>query len=200
MVPMSTPAITPSDTPASDSEGPVTVIVNRRVKPGTEKWFEEWLHGIIAEATKFPGHLGVNVIRPPNAATGDYVLIFRFDTYAHLRAWEESPIRAEWVTRAEEFTIGKPLVRRVTGLEYWFNSPGQASPPPRHKMVLVTVLGIYPLLILLVPTLRSLLHGLPELVAALVSALVMVCLMTYAVMPLLTRLLAPWLFSKPPRN
>lgn len=197
---MSTPSSPPASSPSSDSEGPVTVIVNRRVKPGTEQWFEEWLHGIIAESMRFPGHLGVNVIRPPNAATGDYVLIFRFDTYAHLRAWEESPIRAEWATRAEQFTVGKLHIRRVTGLEHWFDAPGQTAPPPRHKMVLVTVLGIYPLLILLVPTLRSLLHGLPELIAALVSALILVCLMTYVVMPLLTRLLAPWLFSKPPRQ
>lgn len=197
---MSTPASTPPSTPASDSDGPVTVVVNRRVKPGTEARVEEWLHGITAEALRFPGHLGVNVIRPPSAATGDYVLIFRFDTYEHLRAWEESPARAEWLKRAEEFTVGAPRVRKVTGLEYWFDAPGQPGPPPRHKMTLVTVLGIYPLLILLVPTLRSLLHGLPELIAALVSALIMVGLMTYAVMPLLTRLLAPWLFPKPPRK
>lgn len=197
---MSIPESTTPSAPTPDSDGPVTVIVHRRVKPGTEKWFEEWLHGIIVEAKKFPGHLGVNVIRPPNAATGDYVLIFRFDTYAHLRAWEESPIRAEWASRAEEFTIGKLHMRRVTGLEYWFDAPGQAGTLPRHKMVLVTVLGIYPLLILLVPTLRSLLHGLPELIAGLVSALVLVGLMTYAVMPLLTRLLAPWLFPKPPER
>jgi antibiotic biosynthesis monooxygenase (ABM) superfamily enzyme len=65
-------------------------------------------------------------------------------------------------------------------------------------LALVMVLGLYPLLILVVPTLRSLLHGLPELVAALLSALIMVSLMTYAVMPVLTRLLAPWLFPKPP--
>jgi len=184
---------------APSAEGPVTVIVNRRVKPGTEAWFEEWLHGIIAEVMRFPGHLGVNVIRPPSAATGDYVLIFRFDTYEHLQAWEESPVRAEWLKRAEEFTIGAPHIRRVTGLEYWFNAPGQAGPPPRHKMALVTVLGIYPLLILVVPTLRSLLHGLPELIAALLSALILVSLMTYAVMPLLTRLMSPWLFPKPPQ-
>ncbi|HVG61906.1 MAG TPA: antibiotic biosynthesis monooxygenase [Hyalangium sp.] len=197
---MSIPASTAPSAPASDADGPVTVIVNRRVKPGTEKWFEEWLHGITAEVSTVPGYLGVNVIRPPNAATGDYVLIFRFDTYAHLRAWEESPIRAEWLARAEQFTIGKLHMRRVTGLEYWFDAPGQVKPPARHKMVLVTVLGIYPLLILLVPTLRSLLHGLPELIAALVSALILVGLMTYAVMPLLTRLLSSWLFPKPPER
>ena len=184
----------------SSAEGPVTIIVNRRVKPGTEARFEEWLRGVTAEAMRMPGHLGVNVIRPPSAAAGDYVLIFRFDTYAHLQAWEDSPARAEWLARATEFTVGEARIRKVTGLEYWFDAPGQPQPPPRHKMVLVTVLGIYPLLIFVLPALRSVLSGVPNLLAALVSALVMVSLMTYAVMPLLIRLLAPFLFPKPPQG
>ncbi|HEX8698808.1 MAG TPA: antibiotic biosynthesis monooxygenase [Myxococcaceae bacterium] len=179
------------------ADGPVTVIVSRRVKPGTEARFEEWLRGVTAEAMRFPGHLGVNVIRPSSATAGDYVLIFRFDTYGHLQAWEESSVRAEWLSRATEFTVGEARIRRVNGLEFWFDAPGQPRPPPRHKMVLVTVLGIYPLLIFVLPALRSLLRALPDLLAALVSAGVMVSLMTYAVMPLLTRLLAPWLFPKP---
>ncbi|HYI03234.1 antibiotic biosynthesis monooxygenase [Hyalangium sp.] len=185
---------------SSAAEGPVTVIVNRRLKPGTEARCDEWLSGVIADVTRFPGHLGVDVFRPPNADTGDYVLTFRFDTYAHLRAWEESPVRAEWAMRAAEFTVGVPRVRRLTGFKSWFEAPGQAEPPPRLKMALVAVLGIYPLLILVVPTLHSLLHGLPELIAALLSALILVRLMRYAVLPLLTRLLAPWLAPKSPRQ
>jgi antibiotic biosynthesis monooxygenase (ABM) superfamily enzyme len=187
---------TASPMSAVSPEGPVTIIVNRRVKPGTEARFEEWLHGVTTECMRFPGHLGVNVIRPAHVATGDYVLIFRFDTYAHLQAWEQSEVRAQWLAKATEFTVGEARVRKVTGLEYWFDTPGQAAPPPRHKMAMVTVLGIYPLLILVVPALRALLGGLPELLAALLSALIMVSLMTYAVMPLLIRLLAPWLFPR----
>ncbi|RKH32885.1 hypothetical protein D7Y13_07220 [Corallococcus praedator] len=183
----------------SSPGGPVTVIVHRRVKPGTEVRFEAWLHGVTAEAMRFPGNLGVNVLRPPSAATGDYVLIFRFDSYPHLQAWEESPVRAEWLARALEFTVGEVRIRKETGLEYWFDAPGQSRPPPRHKMVLVTVLGIYPLLILVMPLLRSVFRGLPELLAALMSAVVLVSLMTYAMMPLLTRLLAPWLFPSAPK-
>lgn len=195
---MSAPSPAPAST-TSDSEGPVTVIVTRRVKPGTEAWFEEWIQGIIDDATRFPGYLGADVIRPPNAATGDYVLVFRFETYGHLRAWEESPVRADWLKRAEPYAAGAPVVRCVTGLEYWFKPPGlRARLPGLHKRAVMTVLGLYPLLILAVPPLRSsLLHELPELIAALLAVLLLVYLVTYA-MPRLSRLLASWLSPKPP--
>lgn len=191
---MSAPAPAPAD-----SEGPVTVIVTRRMKPGTEAWFEEWIRGVISDAVRFPGHLGVDLIRPPNAATGDYVLIFRFETYGHLRAWDESPVRADWLRRAEPYAAGAPVVRRVTGLEYWFKPPGlRARPPSLHKTTLVTVLGLYPLLILTVPPLRALLHALPELLAALVAVLILVYLLTSVAMPVVARRLAAWLSPKPP--
>jgi antibiotic biosynthesis monooxygenase (ABM) superfamily enzyme len=195
---MSAPATAPAATP-SDSDGPVTVIVSRRMKPGTEAWFAEWIQGVISDGVRFPGHLGVDVIRPPNAATGDFVLVFRFETYGHLRAWEESPVRADWLKRAEPYAAGAPVVRRVTGLEYWFRPPGlRARPPSLHKLALVMVLGLYPLLILAVPPLRSLLHGLPELIAALVATLILVYLVTSVVMPVVARRLAAWLSPKPP--
>ena len=76
-----------------DQEGPVTVTVSRRVKPGREAGYEAWLKHISGVAGRFPGHMGVNVIRPDGVRHKDYVTIVRFDSYRHLRHWEESPER-----------------------------------------------------------------------------------------------------------
>jgi hypothetical protein len=43
---------------------PVTVVVTRIAKRDKIREFEEWMDGIIHEAMKFEGHMGVNVIRP----------------------------------------------------------------------------------------------------------------------------------------
>ena len=56
--------------------GPVTISVARRVVPGREADYEEWLRGITADALRFPGHMGVNVLRPTSGAN-EYVTIFR---------------------------------------------------------------------------------------------------------------------------
>ena len=44
-----------------DESGPVTISVARRVVPGRESDYEQWLKGITADALRFPGHMGVNV-------------------------------------------------------------------------------------------------------------------------------------------
>jgi uncharacterized protein len=73
-----------------DAAGPVTTTVTRRAKPGREPFYEPFLDGIIAAATRFPGHLGVEVFRPQNASTGDNRMVYRVDSGAHLRAWLDS--------------------------------------------------------------------------------------------------------------
>ena len=57
--------------PPDRGVGPVTTIVTRRVKPGHEGFYEQFLEGIIAAASGFPGHLGVEVFRPQSAAAGE---------------------------------------------------------------------------------------------------------------------------------
>ena len=81
-----------------DAANPVTTIVTWEIQQGKEKQFETWRHEIEAAATKFPGHLGVNLIVPSNESR-EYTVIFRFDTYEHLRAWQESDVRRDLLKR-----------------------------------------------------------------------------------------------------
>ena len=54
----------------ANETGPLTVVVTWPVRKGREKEFEAWRHEIAAAALKFPGHMGVNVIRPSGAEPG----------------------------------------------------------------------------------------------------------------------------------
>jgi uncharacterized protein len=179
-------------------EGPVTVIARWRVKPGRSHDFETWIAGVTAAALEFPGHLGVNIIRPNDPAHQEYVLIFRFDTYEHLQRWEESEQRRDWLERARPLRQAEPQVQKLSGLEYWFTQPGTPT-PPRYKMVIVTILAIAPLSTLISLTCGWLIGRLPILLQGLAMASLLVPLMTYLVMPLMLRLLGPWLF-KPKRE
>jgi antibiotic biosynthesis monooxygenase (ABM) superfamily enzyme len=86
----------------SGSNGPVIVIVNRKAKKGKINEFEEWMDGIIHEAMKFEGHMGVNIIRPTDALSNpEYVIIFRFNTYENLAKWEKSEIRKNGSRKAQ---------------------------------------------------------------------------------------------------
>ncbi len=173
--------------------GPLTVVASWKVKPGKEAAFEEWHCEISAAALAFPGHLGVTVIRP-SQTTGEYVVIFKFDTLEHLAAWQESALRREWLAKAESLQIQKPRYQTGYGLEFWFTSPKAMQHPPRWKMALVTVLAIYPTVNLVSLSLRPLIGGLSPWLGGLVAIPIIVLLMTYLVMPLMTRVFASWLF------
>ena len=80
--------------------GPLTVIVTWLIRKGREKEFEAWHHELTDAALAFPGHLGVNVIRTSGAGQ-EFVVIFRFDTYEHLRAWQKSDIHRALMKKAE---------------------------------------------------------------------------------------------------
>ena len=182
--------------PPDAADQPVTTTVTRRVKPGHEPFYEQFLEGIIAAASRFPGHLGVEVFRPESATAGEYRIVYRFDNAQHLRQWLDSDEHATWLERAEPHAIGPTRTSIVTGLESWFTLPGRpgAPPPPPYKMALVTWITIFPLITGFVAVTRPLLKGLPLVLSLGITTAVTVPLMTWVVMPRVTRLLRRWLY------
>ena len=178
-------------------EGPVTVSVARRVRPGREADYERWVSGIIHAAERFPGHLGAYVLRPSTQTDNEYVIIYRFDTYAHCRAWERSRDRQSWIEALDELVEGEAQVKAATGLEFWFDLPevpATAKPSP-HKMALTLVVVVYVLLSVVRWALSPLTVYLPDPLALFVVVALQVALLTYVVMPQVTRLLKSWLYG-----
>jgi uncharacterized protein len=93
----------------------------------------------------------------------------------------------------------------MTGLEFWFtpyfkdeSSPLiPLPPPPRYKMVIVTIPVISILLLTLVPQINFLTEmlSIPFPVRLVIALTITVLLMSYVIMPLLTKLLKFWLFK-----
>lgn len=178
-------------------DGPVTVSVARRVRPGREADYEHWVSGIIAAASAFPGHQGASVLRPGPETDNQYVIIYRFDTYAHSRRWERSAERQRWLRALDDMVEGEADVKKVTGLEFWFDLPElpvQAT-PSQHRMALTLMVVVFVMLSLLRWLLAPLIGGLPSLLQLLIVVVVQVLLLTYVVMPQVTRLLKGWLYG-----
>jgi uncharacterized protein len=179
--------------PAVDE--PVTVLYSRRVKPGREADFEAWAHGIVAASRQFPGHLGASVLDAPGSR--EYHILFSFANRKSLRAWLDSDERRRWLARVGELIEADQGLQQLTGLETWFQLPGSnvptMKPPPRWKMWLVSIIAVYPLVLafqaLVVPRMVSL----PLPLRALTFPLVLLTLMTFVVMPVVTRVLRRWL-------
>jgi antibiotic biosynthesis monooxygenase (ABM) superfamily enzyme len=97
-----------------------------------------------------------------------------------------------------------PDVQKLTGLEFWFTPYSTKSSslvplilPPRYKMVIVTIPVISFLLLTLVPQIHFVTEMLfiPYSIRFVIVITITVILMTYLIMPLLTKLLRPWLFN-----
>jgi uncharacterized protein len=187
-------------TAAPDGERPVTTTVTRRVKPGHEHAYEAFLEGIAAAARRFPGYLGVEVFRPSDPG-GEYRIVYRFDTAANLQRWLDSDERSSWVRLAEPHAVGPMRSQYVTGLESWFTLPEQpgAKPPPLYKMAILTWLTIFPLITLVVLAFGPLLKGIGPIPRLAITTLITVPLMTWVVMPRVTRLLRGWLYPRDAR-
>ena len=179
---------------------PVTVVITRKVKPGCEPAFEKFISGITASAMTFKGHLGTNVFRPSHPKDREYRIIFKFDRASNLRVWEESECRRQWLARAESLRLEPARIRIITGLETWFTlpSPKGLLPPPRYKMATITLLALFPSIQVANLTLAPLLAllPLPLLLRSLIVTAILVLLMTYVLMPRMTKLFAKWLYPK----
>jgi antibiotic biosynthesis monooxygenase (ABM) superfamily enzyme len=178
-------------------EGTITVSISRRVKAGNEAQYELWISGVIEAASTYPGHLGTNVLRPGPMTNHEYVLIYRFDSYTNCQRWEKSALRQAWLAKLENMVEGEPVIRRGTGLEFWFDLPElpvKKHPSP-HKMALVLISVVYTLVLMFNLALAPWLEGMQLWQRVLVIVVLQVLLMTYLVMPRVTRLLQPWLYK-----
>jgi antibiotic biosynthesis monooxygenase (ABM) superfamily enzyme len=182
------------------------VIVRRIATKDRIKEFEDWVSGISKEMSRQEGSMGTEVIRPiDRESKPEYVIIFRFNNYENLRKWENSAIRIEWLRKGRELVVADPDVQKLTGFEFWFTPYYKKSsdltpvisPPPRYKMVIVTIPVISLLLLTLVPQIHFVTEMLfiPYSIRFVIAITITVLLMTYLIMPLLTKLLRPWLFS-----
>jgi len=176
---------------------PVTVVVSQLVKPAQEKAFEELLEQIAKEALKFEGHLGINIIRPPSSGHPEYVIIFRFDSYANLKKWMDSDIRQAWVEKCQQLVVPeKGNEQMFTGLETWFSLPGKAiQPPPRYKMTIILWLAVVAMINIVPPIIAPIVKILPPILRSVITSAVIVVLISYLIMPFLTKLFAKWLYS-----
>ncbi len=178
---------------------PVTLVFRFKVKKGKENDFEKWAHNITHTVMRFEGHLGSNWIKPgPNSK--EYIVIYKFANFTLFHKWEKSPIRKKLIQEV------LPLINQhrperlleVTGLETWFTLPGNVmiKPPPRWKMVIATMIGIYPVALLYQAFLTKDLTLLPLLFRPIALSLLLTPVLTYIIMPNLTKILHKWLYPE----
>lgn len=183
-----------------DGSSAVTVVITRRVRPGCEPAYEAWLQRLQAAARGLPGYLGVTTQRPAAAAPREYVSVIRFATLEDLQAFERSDLRRRFLAEVTDLVEGDARWQQLTGLEFWFTPPpGTVVPQPsRVRMALLLMAVVFVLVLVIgraVDAAAALLpFAVPGPLRLLVTIALEVVLMTWWLMPVLTRRLARWIY------
>jgi antibiotic biosynthesis monooxygenase (ABM) superfamily enzyme len=179
---------------------PVTVVVTRRVRPGHEAAYEAWLERLVGAAAELPGYLGTSIHRPAPGGPREYTSIFRFDSVESLQRFETSDLRRRALAEVVDHVEADAVWRKLTGLELWFTPPpGTVMPQPsRLRMAFVMIVVVYGLVLSIGQLVAMVLGAAPMPVRLLVTITIEVFLMTYLLMPRLTRGLARWIYPSAP--
>lgn len=168
----------------------VHVAITRKVLPGKEEEFKEALRRFLSESFAHDGVHGASMITSlPGTNDREIGILRTFKNKEERDAFYNSEQFQKWEAYASTLTE-EPVYRELTGLEAWFRSP---SAPPRIKMALVTLCGVFPASLLLYFVVSPWIKDLPEIVRLFINAFLMVALLTWLIMPFLTKIFRKWL-------
>jgi antibiotic biosynthesis monooxygenase (ABM) superfamily enzyme len=173
----------------------VTVVVSRKLFPGHERDYDDWVRRLVAAATQAPGNTGATMLIPAPGKPGLYHVVLRFADQPSVSAWEDSEIRQELSREADAFSMMSR--QEATGMETWFSIPEspELAPPPRWKMSAVTFIAAYILTIIIIPIELRLFGSWPFPALNILTNVLLASLMTYAIMPLFSRVIfRRWLY------
>lgn len=188
-----------SNLPDRQDDSDVTTSVARRIEPEHEHAFIAWTDAGIALARTFPGFLGGGWVRS-SKVPGEYYVMYRFESHAHVDDWVSSPVRKAWLSRGEGIAV-EHSTHRLSGIEGWFEPQSNltnavrvmGAPPSRWKQAITIWLGFFPLSLAINFLVISNLGTMPLVLKTLIATLINTPLMVYLVLPWITARLKRWL-------
>ncbi|WP_406068093.1 antibiotic biosynthesis monooxygenase [Micromonospora sp. NBC_01638] len=184
---------------------PVTVAIARRVDPARASEMVAWMRAGTALAEAFPGFLGTGWVQT-GPGSPEWHMLYRFADAETLHRWEESPQRHWWLSSAQGI-VEHTRVERRTGIEGWFDPPLAHSvdpvepippaSPPRWKQAVTIWLAFFPLSLTATLLTSRFLDAVPLAARVLLMTICLTPLMTYLVLPRITRALHWWLHGQP---
>jgi hypothetical protein len=95
------------DVKSPPPDGPeATIVIQTRVRPGTEAAFAAWQQRMSELVARAPGFRAHTVMPPDPPVQLDWVILERFSSRAEARAWLNSPERTAELTRITDLITG----------------------------------------------------------------------------------------------
>lgn len=152
------------------------------------------LHHLFQQQT---GFISVDVVRHARSHQMEYTVLLRSERADDIKAWRKEPRIDELLKQIYSLTGGPAQQVEAIGLEFWIDHAAgkEMSFPPYWKRVALSVVAVYPMLMLLMAISHPLIGHLPQSVQVLVIVVVLSALLTWPILPFLSKRLQPWLLS-----
>ncbi|MGZ6806452.1 MAG: antibiotic biosynthesis monooxygenase [Mycobacteriaceae bacterium] len=176
----------------------VTVVVSHPVAAGSEEDFIAWQHRMTEMEKTFPGFRGSDLHRPVPGIQDEWTIIYTFDSADNLNYWLDSPARHTLLAEGEGFKDFE--VHRIANpYGSWFAADhrGADSGAASWKTALSVLVGLYPTVMILTLGITEIWPGAQLWASLLVGNILSVSLLTWGVMPIVTRVLRFWLEPEP---
>lgn len=174
------------------TERAVTAVMTQRVRPGDWEAFRRAHSQITLVMRDFDGFLSCELVEPVPGIQDDHVVVFAFDSRANLDRWLEAPERREVLDLIEPLIEGERTLNVVGGFAGWF-STGDEREPSRWKQAVAVLIALFPTTLALGAFQRAFFPDAAWVPALFVSNVIGIVILTWALMPLVTRLLRSWL-------
>ena len=176
----------------TDAAQTVTAVASFRIAPSAAAEFREWYRHIHDVLDRFDGFIRSELVEPVPGTQDDTAIIFSFTSRDTLDRWLESPERRQALAEIDPILEGERTVNVVGGFAGWF--PGTASTTPqRWKQAALVLLALYPTSMVIGVIRDRLYPDLTDPLAVLTGNVIGVAVLSWLLMPVLTRRFDGWL-------
>lgn len=177
---------------AARSDPGVRMVTSYLLKDGATSVHRSVHDDVIDELENYPGFRQREILEAVPGIQSETVVILTFDDESSLRSWLDSDERTQLLSRLDPYIEGTYTTNVLGGFAGWFTFDG-VSEPPRWKQALVVLVGLFPVTLLIAFVRSRLWPDAPMVAAVFIGNVIGIALLTWLVMPPLTRRLSGWL-------
>ncbi len=174
-------------------------VVEHQVPQGKEAEFRAWHDQLMGQERQYPGYIRTDLYPPVEGIQLKWYSIIYFESAEAMDAWLQSSDRAQQIELGKQIFSSYQLKSFSTGLEGWFSQKSGMEEfgytPPAWKQSLAVVCALYPTVMVLALLFNrfGIMKGWSLADAMLVNNILSTILLTWLIMPAVTRGLKFWL-------